>query len=198
MPWVATLSPCLRVPVAARDAAAIEKHVGAIVRQIPDHPNSPGYLVMPGTTPDRNPRLPVWELQEASMFHEQVQLWLHVDSQGYRRRFAKALPDLDILEKDIDHVMNRQVARLKGFHYVRVVGISRAANRSSGAISEKWAIEYHGSEEMQRRHRDSKALIQYADIADLAKMLNIVIGGGVMDQLNDVQHLFRERPLALP
>ena len=193
MPWVAGLSPCLRVPVAARDLAAIEKHVGTIVREIPDRPNPPGYLVTPHTTPDVDPRLPVWDLPEASILHERMQLWVHVDGRRYRPQFAKAFSDIDILGKDIDHVMNRHVARLKGFHYVRVVGISRAANRSSGAISEKWAIDYHGSEEMQRRHRESKARVQYADIADLAKMLNIAVGGGVMDQLNDVQHLFRER-----
>ncbi len=193
MPWAAGLPACLRVPVAARDLSAIEQHVGTIVREIPDGPNPPGYIVGPHTIPDIDPRLPVWNLPEASILHERMQLWVHVDGRRYRSQFAEAFSDIDILGKDIDHVMNRHVARLKGFHYARVVCISPAANRSSGAISEKWAIDYHGSEEMQRRHRESKARVQYADIADLAKMLNIAVGGGVMGQLNDVQHLFRER-----
>ena len=140
---------------------------------------------------DRN--LPVWDLEAASVFHAEPQLWVHVDSRRYRRRFADIFPNLDIRLKDIDHVMNRHVARLKGFHYVRLVAISKAANRSSGAISEKWAIDYHSSEAMQQRHHQSKARIQYADIADLAKMLDMAIGGGVMDQLNDVQFLFRPK-----
>ena len=116
MPWVAGLSSCLRVPVAARDLAAIEKHVGAIVREVPDHPNPCGYLVAPRATPDGDPRLPVWDLPEASILHARMQLWVHVDGRRYRRQFAEALPDIEILEKDIDHVMNRHVARLKGFH----------------------------------------------------------------------------------
>lgn len=198
MPWVAGLSPCLRVPIAARDLTAIEEHVGAVVREIPDALGSPGYLVSAGMLAEADRRLPVWELQNSSIFYSEMQLWVHVDSRRYRKLFLDALPSIDIAEKDIDHITNRHVARLKGFHYLRVVAISRAANRSSGAISEKWAIEYHSSEEMQRRHRQSKARVQYADIADLAKMLDIVIGGGVMDQLNEVQYLFRERSDSSP
>ncbi len=191
MPWVAGLSSCLRVPVAARDLAAIEEHVGAVVRQIPDRPDAPGYLVSATMMADIDRRLPVWDVQGASIFHSEMQLWVHVDSRRYRKLFAEALPDIDIAGKDIDHVTNRHVARLKGFPYLRLVAISPAANRSSGAISEKWAIDYHGSEEMQRRHRQAKTRVQYADIADLAKMLDIAVGGGVMDQLNEVQYLFR-------
>lgn len=193
MPWLAGLSPGLRVPVAPRDRAAIEAHVGAILREVPNSSGSPSYLVAATMMAPVDRRLPVWDLEAASIFHAEIQLWVHVDSRKYRRQFADAFPTLDIRLEDVDHVMNRHVARLKGFHYVRLVAISRAANRSSGAISEKWAIEHHGSQAMQRRHRRSKARVQYADIADLAKMLDIAIGGGVMDQLNDVQHLFRPR-----
>ena len=198
MPWVAGLSPCLRVPVAARDMAALEEHVGSVVRQISDRPGVPGYLVSASRMVDIDRTLPIWDVPQSSRFHSETQLWVHVDSPRYRRLFAKALPNIDISEKDIDHVTNRHVARLKGFPYLRLVAISRAANRSSGAISEKWAIEYHGSEEMQRRHRQSKARVQYADIADLAKMLDIAVGGGVMDQLNEAQYLFRPRQPVVP
>lgn len=193
MPWVSGLSPCLRIPVAARDVAAIEEHVGTVVRQIPDRPDAPGYLVSAQRIADVDRRLPVWEVPQSSRFHSEGQLWVHVDSRRYRKMFAETLPSIDIAGKDIDHVTNRHVARLKGFPYLRLVAISRAANRSSGAISEKWAIDYHGTEEVKRRHRQSKARIQYADIADLAKMLDIAIGGGVMDQLNEVQYLFQPR-----
>lgn len=199
MPWVAGLSPCLRVPVAARDLAAIEEHVGTVVRQFRDRPDAPGYLVSASIMADIDRRLPVWDLHGSSIFHSQLQLWVHVDSRRYRGLFTEALPNIDIKGKDIDHVTNRHVARLKGFSYLRLVAISPAANRSSGAISEKWAIDYHGSEEMQRRHRQATTRVQYADIADLAKMLDIAIGGGVMDQLNEVQYLFRPRlPIGPP
>src|SRR5207253_2180982 len=130
-------SPCLRVPVAARDPAAIEAHVGAIVREIPDSCGFPSYLASAAMMVPIDRTRPVWDLGAASVFHAEVQLWVHVDSRKYRRQFADAFPTLDIRLKDIDHVMNRHVARLKGFHYVRLVALSRSANRSSGAISEK-------------------------------------------------------------
>lgn len=193
MPWVAGLAPCLRVAVAARDPDAISQHVGTIVREMRDLPDAPAYLVSPAATEEIDRGLPVWDRQESSIFHSEMQLWVHVESKRYRRLFAEGLPDVDITAKDIDHITNRHVARLKGFGYLRLVAISPSANRSSGAISEKWAIEHHRSEEMQRIHRQSKARVQYADIADLAKMLNIAIGGGIMDQLNDIQYLFRQR-----
>lgn len=85
--------------------------------------------------------------------------------------------------------MNRRVARLKGFEYVRLVAISRGANSSSGGLCEKWAIAYHGTPDMRATNAASAAKIQYADIADLVKMLDIKTGGGVMDAVNEAQKL---------
>lgn len=192
MPFMAGLSPCLRVPVAARNADALLAHVGDIVGETRNRSGVQAYLVSVTSIVEPDRRLPVWNLPSASIFHAALQVWVHVDSRRYRGLFANSLPEINIVGKDIDHVTNRHVARLKGFEYVRLVPISPPANRSSGAISEKWAIEYHGSEHMQRVHRESKAQVQYADIADLAKMLDIEVGGGVMDQLNDVQYLFQQ------
>ena len=199
MPWMAGLSPCLRIPVAARNAHAISAHVGTIVSESQDRSGLQAYLVSATRIAEPDPGLPVWDLPAATIFHAPVQLWIHVDSQRYRPLFAKAFPEIEIAGKVIDHVTNRHVARAKGFSYVRLVAISRAANRSSGSISEKWAIDYHESAHMQEQHRKSKARVQYADVADLAKMLDIAVGGGVMDQLNEVDYLFRQRkPSQLP
>ncbi len=79
----------------------------------------------------------------------------------------------------LDHIINRRVARLEGFHYLRIVPISRAANSSSGGLSERWAVEYHSTPEMVRRNNESPAFIQYADPADIVKMLSIKTGGFV-------------------
>lgn len=85
--------------------------------------------------------------------------------------------------------MNRRVARLKGFAYLRIVPISRAANSSHGGLSEGWAVEYHGSPRMTALNRASKAKVQYADLADLVKMLNMEGGGSFMDTVNEAQKL---------
>ena len=89
----------------------------------------------------------------------------------------------------LDHVMNRRVARLKGFAYLRVVPISRGANSSHGSLSEGWAVEYHSSPEMREKNRISQAAVQYADLSDIVKMLNIRGGGSLMDNVNEAQKL---------
>jgi hypothetical protein len=85
--------------------------------------------------------------------------------------------------------MNRRVARLKGFNYLRIVPISRGANSSHGTLSEGWAVEYHGSPEMREQNRLSQAAVQYADLADITKMLNMKGGGSFMDNVNEAQKL---------
>jgi hypothetical protein len=112
-----------------------------------------------------------------------------VDYAGYRRAYIRAFPDVDLTGLVLDHVLNRRVARLKGFTYLRIVPISRAANSSHGSLSEGWGVAYHSSPEMREKNRASQALIQYADIADIAKMLNLQGGGALMDGVNEAQKL---------
>ncbi|HEV3457560.1 MAG TPA: hypothetical protein VHG32_13435 [Thermoanaerobaculia bacterium] len=91
----------------------------------------------------------------------------------------------------LDHVLNRSVARLKGFPYLRIIPISRGANSSSGSLSERWSVEHHGTSAMRQRNAASRAAVQYADLADLVKMLDVKTGGGVMDPVNAAQDLVR-------
>lgn len=85
--------------------------------------------------------------------------------------------------------MNRRVARLKGFRYLRIVPISRAANSSSGGLSEKWGVAYHGTPAMIAKNKLAGTFIEYADLADLVKMLDIKTGGSLQDGVNDGQAL---------
>jgi hypothetical protein len=112
-----------------------------------------------------------------------------VDYRAYRRAYLQAFPDFDLTDLVLDHVMNRRVARLKGFAYLRVVPISRGANSSHGSLSEGWAVEYHSSPEMQEKNRVSQAAVQYADLSDIVKMLNMQGGGSLMDMVNEAQKL---------
>lgn len=45
---------------------------------------------------------------------------------------------------------------------------------------------------MVRRNSESPAFIQYADLADIVKMLNIKTGGSLQDPVNEAQALVRE------
>ena len=134
-------------------------------------------------------RLAIWGLPEAAVLHYPMQVWVHVDYSAYRRAYIRAFPDVDLTGLVLDHVMNRRVARLKGFTYLRIVPISRAANSSHGGLSEGWAVERHSSPVMRERNRASQAVVQYADLADVVKMLNMEGGGSFMDIVNEAQKL---------
>lgn len=183
------LLPCLYVPIAARDTAAIERYVGRITGQlIPTCPDKA--LLVEAHIPEKpDPRIAIWDVPEAAVLHFPRQVWVHVDYRAYRRAYNAAFPDFDLTGLVLDHVMNRRVARLKGFHYLRIVPISRGANSSHGSLSEGWAVQYHSSPEMREKNRLSQASVQYADLSDIVKMLNMQGGGSLMDNVNEAQKL---------
>jgi hypothetical protein len=154
-------------------------------------PNSPGKaLLVEAHTPEKaDDRLAIWNVPEAVVLHYPRQVWVHVDYRSYRRAYKQAFPDVAITGLVLDHIMNRRVARLKGFAFLRIVPISRGTNSSHGALSEDWGVEYHSSPEMREKNRLSKAVVQYADLADITKMLNMQGGGSFMDNVNEAQKL---------
>ena len=189
---VYALPPCLHIPIAARNESAIERfigHVDAILT--PASPNK-ALLIHPYQTPAANLNLPIWQLKEAAILHHPKQLWVHVDFAGYRKAYAKAFPDEDLTGLVLDHVMNRRMARLMGFNYLRIIPISRAANSSSGGLPERWGVDYHSTPEMIEKNRTSPAHLQYADLGDIVKMLNLKTGNSLQDATNEAQSLVRE------
>ena len=87
--------------------------------------------------------------------------------------------------------MNSRLAALKGFQFVRLTPTSRAAN-SSSAFSEGWAIDLHrAAAEQIEANRKAGLFVQYADLTDIMLMLNLKLGGGVMDLVNEGQKLLR-------
>ena len=71
--------------------------------------------------------------------------------------------------------------------------MSNSVNTSSGQGAEKMGIEYHSSLQEQSRARGS---IRYGDIADLAKMAGIIMGGqcSAMDGLMMALPMFDPSP----
>jgi len=190
IPRESGLLPCLYVPVAARDLAAIGTYVGRIERSLaPEAAMIRAVLVEAYEPEDRDERLAIWDVPEAAVLHSRWQAWVHVDYRAYRRAFQLAFPDVDLTGLVIDHIMNRRVARLKGFKYLRIVPISRGVNSSHGSLNEGWGVEYHGSPEMKQKNSGSLASVQYADLADIVKMLNMKGGGSFMDTVNEAQKL---------
>jgi hypothetical protein len=189
IPQSSGLQPCLCVPVAARDINAIETYVGRIVDELSQRSPSKALLVEAHEPEEPDERLAIWQHPGAAVLHYQRQVWVHVDYRSYRRAYIRAFPDVNLATLVLDHVMNRRVARLKGFTYLRIVPISREANSSHGGLSEGWAVQYHRSPRMMEINRTSQAMVQYADLADLVKMLNMEGGGSFMENVNEAQKL---------
>jgi len=189
IPQSSGLLRCLYVPVAARETSTIETYVGRIVGGLSRRSPSKALLIEAHEPEEPDKRLAIWRHPGAAILHSPRQVWVHVDYGAYRRAYLRAFPDTNLTGFVLDHVMNRRVARLKGFAYLRIVPISRAANSSHGGLSEGWAVEYHGSPRMTTLNRASQAKVQYADLADVVKMLNMEGGGSFMDNVNEAQKL---------
>lgn len=189
IPQSSGLLPCLYVPIGARDTAAISLYVGDIVRELSRPSLEKAFLVAAHEADPPDERLPIWGHPRAPILHSPIQVWVHVDYTAYRRAYVRAFSDDCLDNRVIDHVLNRRVARLKGFAYLRVVPISRPTNSSHGGLSEGWSVDLHRSLAMQVRNRMSEAMVQYADIADIVKMLDMEGGGGNMSIVNDAQKL---------
>ncbi|MCE9636451.1 MAG: hypothetical protein K8T90_12165 [Planctomycetes bacterium] len=187
VPQRSGLPPCLYVPVAARDVRAIEAYVGRVVRPLACRLPDRAVLVEAYEPRPLDARLPIWKQPGATVLHGALQVWVHVDYSPYKRAYARAFPDTVLADLVLDHVLNRRVARLKGFAYLRLVPVSRPVNSSHGGHSERWAVEYHSSPRMREVNAASKAAVQYADLADIVKMVGMEGGGSQMENVNDAQ-----------
>ncbi|MTI86422.1 MAG: hypothetical protein FH748_00485 [Balneolaceae bacterium] len=186
------LPPCVHIPVAARTEEALHRYIGNTTRVLAGGKPKKALLINCFELPPKNIKLPIWELENSKILRKQYQVWVHVDYSEYRRAYLRAFPDKKVSSLVLDHVLNRRVARLKDFRYLRIVPISRAANSSSGGLSEKWAVEYHSSSRMKKINENSPVKIQYADLADIVKMLDIKTGGKLQKPVNEAQYLVDE------
>lgn len=177
----------LHIPVAARDEQAITRFIGQIEKVFPRTLRRDAFLVHAYKPQPRDDRLTIWKQPGAATLRRELQVWVHVNDHRYREAYVSAFPDENIGDLVLDHVMNRRVARLKAFNYLRIVPISRAANSSSGGLGEKWAVAHHSTSEMLTRNQANQAFIQYADLSDLVKMLDIKTGGSLQDAVNEAQ-----------
>ena len=182
------LPECLHVPVAALNDEAITNYIGDIVHILAKGTPNKAFLVQAKEPPPIDDRLPIWEMEGAAIFHRQMQVWVHVGYTRYRNAYQRAFPTEEIAGKVLSHAMNRRIAVLKGFQYVRITPISRGSNSSSG-FSEKWGVALYGGPGQTSEKARRGAFIRYADLSDLMLMMDIKVGGGVMSVVNEGQAL---------
>jgi hypothetical protein len=185
------LPGCLHVPVAAVDEDAIRTYVGDVERVVSGRGLRKAFLV---TVPEVqiDPLLRMSDHPGAGIFHARQQVWVHVAYDPYRPAYQRAFPDENIKGRILSHAMNRNTAAHKGFDFVRITPVSDVANLSS-AFTEQWAVKWYGSAERLATRRIRPPFIQYADLADLMLMLDIMPGGGVMDTVNEGQKLIERK-----
>jgi len=179
---------CLHVPIAAVDAAAIRTYIGEIVQELGRGSPPKALLVQIDEPPPRDRSLPIWAYEKSRIFFQRDQVWVRVEYTRYRQAYQKAFPSEDIGGKILSHCMNRRIASLKGFQYVRITPTSRAAN-SSSAFSEGWGVALYGKPNELTAFKRRGVAIQYADLSDLMLMLDLSLGGGIMDAVNAGQKL---------
>ena len=185
--WV--LPECLHVPIAAVDEGAIRSYIGDVEQVLSKGEPNKALLIKAKNPPPIDTRLPIWELKASTVFHRRMQVWVHVAYTRYRPAYLRAFPTEDISDKIMSHAMNRRMATLIGFQYVRITPVSRGANASSGALSEKWGVALHNTPEQIAANKRHGAFIQYAALDGLMLMLDMKVGGGVMDRVNEGQGL---------
>lgn len=186
------LPESLRIPIAAVDEMAIETYVGPILETLSGSGTRRAFLVRLHPPLPVDPRLPIWEHPGAEMLHQPLQVWVHRTYGRYRRAYQRAHPEIDLDGLVLSHALNRRLAAARGFEFVRLTPTSRTAN-SSSAFSESWAVDRHSVEEQIERNRKLGLSVQYADLTDLMLMLDMNLGGGVMELVNEGQKLIRPR-----
>jgi hypothetical protein len=188
------LPECLHVPIAAVDETAITNYVGEIDQVLAQGSPRKAFLIRSKEPPATDAQLPIWEFPTSKVLHERRQVWVHIGFTRYRRAYKKAFPNEAIDGKILSHALNRRMAALMGFSYVRITPNSRGCN-SSSSFSEQWGVALHGTPEQAAANRRRGASIHYADLAALMVMLDISPGGGVMNAVNEAQALVRPRIL---
>ena len=183
---------CLHVPIAAVDEAAISTHVGEIRAVLSGRGLRSAFLVEAYPPEPRDPSYPIWDEPGSAILHQPLQVWVHVGFTRYRRVWRRAFPDAPLGGAVLSHAMNRRIAALKGFAFVRITPTSRSAN-SSSAFSEGWGVALHAEPCQMEANRRRGVSIEYADLTHLMLMLDMKLGGGVMDTVNEGQKLVRPR-----
>jgi hypothetical protein len=199
------LPASLRVPVAARDLAAVETFVGKVLASIPGRTRPLNALKVetryrPATPNDAA----IWREPLAAAYLEalfpQHQLWVHVDYHAYRQAWSQlgmpALSEGFIL----DHIANRRATRARGMlhPWIRLCPISKRTNTNAGhrrggegmeVAYTRW-LNSLAPEERAERTKAFATAVFFADPMDLTKMLDMAPGTEVLNGVRDIQHLF--------
>lgn len=176
------LHESLAIPIAARTLDSIKEYVGEF--EVFKSGSREAYIVNfePWAAPNE---MEIWNNPRSHLLHAPKQVWVHVDNVSYRRLYEKIFPDLELDGYDVDHIFSRQLARMYGFEYVRLLHVLLEFNRKIGSGPEKDSTIFRKAQYAPVRYD-----IQYADPLDISKLLHMEVGTGEYLQASSNFHLF--------
>jgi hypothetical protein len=184
------LADGLHVPIAAVDERAISTYVGEVSQVLSGGSSRKALLILAKEAPPRDTRFPIWDIKGSDILNQRLQVWVDVTYTRYRAAYRAAFPADDLGHRILSHARNRRMAAWMGFQFVRRT--SRGAN-SSSSFSEQWGVALHSEASQIAANRRRGAFISYADLSELMLMLDMNLGGGVMNAVNEGQKLVRPR-----
>lgn len=183
---------CLTTPIASKSIEAIEKYIG-VVKPLENYSDK-AFIVQLNNFEQPND-FDLWNHPRAELINYPTQLWVDVDFKYYKKAYEIAFPEFDISKGIyIDHIMNRKLARLFDFKYVRLVHVRHSTNTSSGRGPETLSVLGHDKIDEIRKIQENQ-VIQYADPFDLMKMLDFPTGGRPFLDVRDILSVFYEGEL---
>ncbi|MFH0896020.1 MAG: hypothetical protein V2A54_16425 [Bacteroidota bacterium] len=182
------LSASFISPIAGRTIEGIEKYVGKVY-PIEKYPGK-AFIVEFERYAEPNPS-EIWKVDRSFFINCKKQLWVHVDFRKYRSAYIETFPEYEITRNIfIDHLMNRRLARVFNYPYIRLVHVDADVNTSSGVGQEDLSITGHDRVEEVRKEQQHQQ-IQYADPFDISKMLNMKTGSQPFEDVIDLMpHLY--------
>ncbi len=164
------LHPSLIIPIAAKTENALKEYVGDV--EVIVSGTKKAFVVNFAALEPPN-ELEIWKNPRSHLLQATKQLWVDVDDRNYRKLFKNIFPEIDLTGFDVDHIFNKQLAKMYGFQYVRLLHVSIKSNREIGSGPEKESTSFR-----KKDYAPVQYEIQYADPLDMCKLLHLKTGTG--------------------
>ena len=158
------LHESLVIPIAARTPDAIKEYIGDIEKMASGSKNAFIVTFEPLAPPNE---LEIWKNPRSYLLQARKQLWVDVDDRNYRKLYKNIFPEIDLTGFDVVHIFNKQLAKMYGFQYVRLLHVSVKSNREVGSGPEKESTTFR-----KKDYAPVNYEIQYADPLDMCKLLH--------------------------
>lgn len=191
MPWMNTLSRCLHIPIAARNEGALQRFVGTVASVRRQKGALVAVVVNAYRSHPPDLRLPFWKEADSCLLHATAEIWVHIDYRRLVPAYVGAVPDCDLTDRKVTHMMDPHIARRRGFSFLRVLPLRASARRPCQAadhrgLSQAGKLPSLGTD---------RAEVEYASRSKLAAFVGVALDDVTDDSSIIVAGLFRAADL---